>query len=108
MFFRSRRPEPAGENPGVADVGDAGAEETTRRRTQQLMVWRRSAQEVTRAWNAWLAAERRDRAARYHAFTVALADEERAAAELEFAIYPARAGRCVTAIDAHKSGLGAR
>jgi heme oxygenase len=47
------------------------------------MEWRRSAQRVTRAWNAWLAADHRDRGVRYRAFVAALADEERAATEVE-------------------------
>jgi len=49
----------------------------------QLQSWRESAQRVTRAWNAWLAAEGRDRTARYRALEAAVAAEERAAAELE-------------------------
>ena len=83
MFFRSRRRGSARDNPRVADHSDAGTDETTLRQTQQLQEWRRSAQRVTRAWNAWLAAESRDRAVRYRAFVAALADEERAAAEVE-------------------------
>ena len=72
------------------------------------MEWRRSAQRVTRAWNAWLAAESRDRGERYHALVAALAVEESAAAELERVIDLAAAGQCLTTIDAQKSGLGAR
>lgn len=70
------------------------------------MEWRRSAQRVTRAWNAWLAAESRDRGVRYRAFVAALADEERAAGEIERMIDLAEAGPDV--IDARKSGLGVR
>ena len=92
MFFRSRRHEPADENPRVADISDAGTDEATPRQTRQLMEWRRSAQRVTRAWNAWLAAERRDRGMRYRAFVAALADEERAAAEVERMIDARRSG----------------
>ena len=108
MFFRSIRHDPARDNPCVADNSDAGTDETTLRRNQQLLEWRRSAQRVTRAWNAWLAAESRDRGVRYGAFVAALADEERAAAEVERMIGLAEAGHCVTTIDARKSGLGAR
>lgn len=73
LFFRSprkrRHSEPA------ADAPDHQAE--------QLHDWRRSAQKVTRAWNAWLAAEVRDRDARYGDYEAALAAEELAAARVE-------------------------
>jgi hypothetical protein len=72
------------------------------------MEWRRSAQRVTRAWNAWLAAESRDRGACHGAFVAALAGEERAAAELEYMIDLADAEQGVTTIDAPKGGLGAQ
>jgi hypothetical protein len=108
MFFRSRRRKPAYGNPRVADTSDAEAHRATLRRAKQLMEWRRSAQRVTRAWNAWLAAERRDRSLRYHAFVAALAEEDRAAAELERMIDRSEAGHSVTTIDAPNSGLGAR
>lgn len=108
MFFRSRRHKPACDNPRVADHRDAGTDTATLRQTEQLMQWRRSAQRVTRAWNAWLAAERRDRSVRYRAFVAALAEEERAAAEVERMIDLAVAEACLTANKAQKSGLGAR
>ena len=108
MFFRSRRHEPAGDTPRVADISDAGPDVATVRQTEQLMEWRRSAQRVTRAWNAWLAAERRDRSARYRMFLVALADEESAAVEVERVTDLPDAGRCATPIDPRNSGLGAR
>ena len=107
MFFRSRRHEAGGDNPRVADNSDAGTDETTLRQTQQVMEWRRSAQRVTRAWNAWLAAEARDRSARYLAFVVALADEERAAMEIERMIGFAEAGRCVATADPRNSAVEA-
>jgi len=47
---------------------------------EPLREWRNSAQRVTRAWNAWLAAEGRDRDARYGDYEAALAAEELAAA----------------------------
>ena len=108
MFFRSRHQEPAGENPCVADISDAGTDETARRRTQQFAEWRRSAQRVTRAWNAWLSAEARDHAAHYRAFVTALAGEESAAAELERLTNPAETTTSVNKIGARRSGLGAR
>ena len=108
MFFRSRRHEPAGDDSSVADNGDAGTDDTTLPQAPQLIEWRRSAQRVTRAWNAWLAAERRDRSARYRAFVVALAHEERAAAEIEHMLGLAEAGRGVTAAGPRNGGLEAR
>lgn len=79
MFLRRGK---RGSTGGIPPMGDSGAEQAAQRQTQQLEDWRRSAQRVTRAWNAWLAADGRDRAARYGAFVVALAEEERAAAEV--------------------------
>ena len=108
MFFRSRRHEPARDVPRVADHSDAGTPETASRQTQLLQDWRRSAQRVTRAWNAWLAAESRDRSVRYGAFLAALADEERAAAEVERTVDLADAGQCVTTTDPRNGRLGAR
>ena len=104
MFFRSRRHDPGRDNPRVADISDAGTDETTPRQTQQLVEWRRSAQRVTRTWNAWLAAGRRDRGARYRALVVALAEEERAAAEIKRMIDLAEAGRCVATADPRTGG----
>ena len=108
MFFRSRRHDLGRGNPRVADLSDAGTDETTPRQARQLVEWRRSAQRVTRAWNAWLAAERRDRGARYHALVAALADEERAAVEIKRMIDLAEARHWTPAIDARNRGLGAR
>ena len=108
VFFRSRRHRSPRDNPRAADHSDAGIPETTLRQTQQLQDWRRSAQRVTRAWNAWLAAESRDRAIRYRVFVAALADEERAAAEVERMVDLADAGQCVTTTDPRNGRLGAR
>lgn len=107
MFSRSRRHEDARDNPPVCDCGDAGTDGTTPRQTRQLIEWRRSAQRVTRAWHAWLAAESRDRGERYRAFEAALADEERAATEVERIIDLAEARQCTTTIDARSRGVGA-
>jgi hypothetical protein len=79
MFFRSpkkRRP------PHCNTSGSSRAQ------GEQLLDWRRSAQKVTRAWNAWLAADARDRAARYTDYAAALAAEERAAARVECMLRP--------------------
>ena len=109
MFFRSSRHEPPDEDPRVAGIDvDAGTDETRLRRTQQLVEWRRSAPRVTRAWNAWLAAESRDRALRYDVFVAALADEERAAAEVERMVALADAGGYVTPTEPPNGRLGAR
>lgn len=107
MFSRSRRHEDARDNPRVVDCGDAGTDDTTPRQTWQLIEWRRSAQRVTRAWHAWLAAESGDHGERYHAFEAALAEEERAATEVERIIDLAEARQRTTTIDARNRGLGA-
>ena len=60
-----------------------GADQTVQHQAQQLDEWRRSAQRVQRAWDAWLAADRSDHARAYGAFVDALAEEEHAAAEVE-------------------------
>ncbi|HWJ50299.1 MAG TPA: hypothetical protein VNR42_04720 [Solirubrobacteraceae bacterium] len=109
MFFRSRRHRSPQDHPRAADHSDAGIPETTLRQTQQqLQEWRRSAQRVTRAWNAWIAAETRDRAMRYRIFVAALADEERAAAEVKRMVELADAGRCVITTEPRNGRLGAR
>ena len=53
---------------------------------RQWQAWRRSAQKVTRTWNEWLAADGRHRAASYIRHISALAEEERAAAEIELIV----------------------
>ena len=105
MFFRSSRRERARDNARVADIHDAGTDEPLGQ-TQQLTEWRLSAQRVTRAWNAWLASEGRDRSVRYRAFVAALDDEERAAVEIERIIGLADAEPDV--IDVRNSGLSVR
>lgn len=82
MFLRRRN---RGSAPRVASTSDpitGPTRETPQRQAEQLQEWRRSAHRVTRAWNSWLAAERGERDARYIAYVSALADEERAAAEV--------------------------
>ncbi len=49
----------------------------------QWLMWRRSAQGVTRAWNEWLAADSRQRVERFRCYLSALSAEEHAAVELE-------------------------
>jgi hypothetical protein len=107
-LFPSRRRRPPRANPRGADHGDAGIPETTLQQPQQLHDWRRSAQRVTRAWNAWLAAERRDRTIRYSVFVAALAEEERAAAEVERMVDLADVRQCVATTDLQNGRSGAR
>lgn len=108
MFSRSRRRQSTQDKPRDVDDSDAGTPETTLRHTQQLQQWRRSAQRVSRAWNAWLAADSHDRAIRYRVFTAALADEERTAAELERVIGLPQAREYVTTTEPRPGRLGAR
>jgi hypothetical protein len=107
VFSRSRR-RPNQDKPRVVDDGDAGIPETTLRHTPQLREWRWAAQRVTRAWNAWLAADSRDRAVRYRIFVTALADEETTAAELERVSGIPPAGEHVTATEPRVGRLGSR
>jgi hypothetical protein len=79
MFFRP---------PKKLPPPDRTTAESPNRQGEQLLDWRRSAQKVTRAWNAWLAADARDRAARYTDYAAALAAEERAAARVERMLRP--------------------
>jgi heme oxygenase len=55
-----------------------------------------------------LAAESGDRGARYRAFVAALADEERAAAEVARMVDLAAAGQSVSAIDRRNGRMGAQ
>jgi hypothetical protein len=64
----------------------------TARHTRQFQEWRRSAERVTGAWNAWRAADRHDGTVCYRVFVDALADEERTAAELERVVGLSQAG----------------
>jgi hypothetical protein len=83
MFFRS--PKKRHSKPAVPESAEGQA--------GQLLDWRRSAQRVTRAWNAWLAAEGRDRDARYSDYEAALAAEELAAAKVERMFRPRETSR---------------
>jgi hypothetical protein len=102
VFFRLRRHKTARNQSRVADDCNARTHDAT------LRAWRRSAQLVTRAWNAWLAAEARDSDARYRAFMAALATEARAATELERLSVRGEAEHGAAAIDTRQSGQGAR
>jgi hypothetical protein len=77
MVFRSRkRHNPAG---GVSHPSEVPGNEAEELQSRQWQTWRRSAQNVTRAWNEWLAGGRRERDELYRRYVSALADEERAA-----------------------------
>jgi hypothetical protein len=108
VFFGSRRQRSARNDRPADDPSDAGTPETTLRQTQELQEWRRSAQRVTRAWNAWLAADGHDRAIRFRIFVAALAEEERAAADVQRMATLPDAGECVATTDPRDSGHGAR
>ena len=90
MFFDlGRRRKTAS---GAAHPSDPLGDEGPGRRSQQHTEWRRCAQKVTRAWNEWLAADRGVRAERWLCYLSALAEEERAAAELERTVNIGAAG----------------
>lgn len=81
MFFGSRkRHRPAG---GASRPSDPFTNEDAKRLSCQLDTWRRAAQTVAHAWKEWSAADGRDRAELYRRYTSALAEEERAADQLE-------------------------
>jgi hypothetical protein len=48
VFFRLRRHEPVGDNPRVADMSDAGTDETAPQLARRLIEWRRLAQRCER------------------------------------------------------------
>ncbi len=83
MFLGAKRHRLARSCGRDSDQSDQAVDETVRGQARQLRGWRESAQRVTRPWNAWLAADRPERGWRYRAYEEALADEERAAAQVE-------------------------
>lgn len=80
MFLRWRKGRAA---PTDVVASDLDHEQQLEPQSHPIEEWRRSAQRVTRAWNAWLAADRDDRDSCYRAVVVALAEEEEAAVEME-------------------------
>jgi len=88
MFFGSKKRH--GSRCGASRPGDPVANEPVDQQSRQWQAWRLSAQKVTRTWNEWLAADGRQRAASYSSYISALADEERAAAEIELIIQTRR------------------
>lgn len=83
MFFDSKTPRSTPGQAPAPDPSEAAPDEAAELRAHQVEEWRQSAQLVTRAWQDWLAANRAEQRARYTAFVAALANEERAAAEVE-------------------------
>jgi hypothetical protein len=77
-------------NPPPSHSSHGAAPESARDRS--LQQWRKSARRVKLAWSSWLAAERGDRGVFYGAFVSALADEERAAIEVEQLARPSLTG----------------
>ena len=58
-----------------------------RERARLLECWRLSEQRVLRTWHVWQAAAAPDKPERYRDYLRALADEERAAAAMELAVF---------------------
>ena len=80
MFFGSRkRRTSAG---GVSHPSGPAPSRMGEPESVQWRAWRCAAQKATRAWNEWLAADRRERPARYLCYVSALAEEEQAAVEV--------------------------
>lgn len=81
MFFGSKKRHET--HGGVSHPSDPARDEAGPQQSQQWQAWRRSAQTVTRVWYEWLAANRCERAELYGRYLSALAEEERAATELQ-------------------------
>jgi hypothetical protein len=81
MFFGSNRRQ-GRPVERIAARSEDPYREPAQRQAQRLQAWRESAQAVTRAWRAWLAAESHQRDIRYDAYLAALEDEQRAAANV--------------------------
>jgi hypothetical protein len=84
MFFGSRKRHQTASR--ALHPSDLGADVMEGRQSPQWHTWKRSAQTVTRTWHEWLAANGRERTELYRRYLCALAEEERAATELERAI----------------------
>ena len=84
MFFESRKRQDFAD--GVSPPSDPVVSQGGNRQARRWRAWRRSAQDVTRAWNAWLAADSRERGESYRRYVAALSQEERAAAEIKRSI----------------------
>jgi hypothetical protein len=96
VFFHRKRRRPVRAEARDYDLFHDMTRDTAVQPSEQLSEWRQTAHRVTGAWNYWLAADRCNRDARYHAFVSALADEERAAAKAEALIQSTNTGQCAT------------
>jgi hypothetical protein len=84
MFFGFKTKR--GSHRGASQRSDPVGNEAVEQQSREWNAWRRSAQKVTRTWNEWLAADGRERNASYTRHISALAEEERAAAEIELSV----------------------
>jgi hypothetical protein len=97
VFLRWGKRGSAGRSASVSDSSDEPTCETLERQRKELQNWRACAQRVTLAWEAWLAADRCDRGGDcYRTFVSALADEERAAAQVERSVRHSEAIVCAS------------
>jgi hypothetical protein len=81
MFFGSRKGQKSA--GGVSHPSGPSGSEAGNRQSPQWRTWRCSVQNVTRAWNEWLAGGSRERPELFRRYISALAEEERAAAAIE-------------------------
>ena len=81
MFFGSKKRRKSTND--ASHPSNSAAAEVGKRQSRQWHAWRRSAQQVTRTWNEWLAADPCDDAEFYRRYTSALDQEERAAVEID-------------------------
>ena len=84
MFFGSRKRHKTA--TGASHPKELCGNEAVDRQSRQWQTWRLSAQTVTRTWHEWLAANSRERTELYRRYICALAEEERAATELEHTV----------------------
>jgi len=84
MFFRGGKRRVSGRD--ASRSSDPEANRSQLKQSEQWRSWQLCAQKVWRAWNEWLATDRRQRAELYRRYIAALAEEERAAAKLEHLI----------------------
>lgn len=81
MLFRLRnRANPV---QPTAQQSDSGTTVAVGDESRHWLIWRQSAQRVTRAWNEWLAADSGRRPGAYRRYLDALVAEQQAAAEME-------------------------
>jgi len=91
MFFRAKKGQKSG--GGAPHTSDPASNRAGTLQSRQWDSWRRSAQKVTRAWNAWLAADGDKRPELFGCYVRALTEEEPAAAELERMLHLGARGR---------------